>query len=178
MTAVVEPPQAELEVPAGSLRILGVVRSREQWERLEQVLYYYRNNHHSGIAFDALMLCMDAVHLHLSQEEWATAATQDFSTWLEALGPELDKGCTPYATADEMKVAARNHIIGARRSRDWCGEGTDSILGQLGLEHIEPMPYERQRFIALFQQIVCAHYGSDREAWIVRALLRGRPPAA
>ena len=178
MTAVVEPPQAELEVPAGSLRVLGVVRSRSQWESLEQVLYYYRNNHSSGIAFDALTLCMDAVRLRLSEEEWVRAGTRGFDEWLAALGPELDRGCIPYETADEMKVAARNHILGSRRSRDWCGEGTDSILGQLGLEHIEPMPYERQRFIALFQQIVCAHYGSDREAWIVRALLRGRPPAA
>lgn len=179
MTAVVEPPQAELEVPAGSLRVLGIVRPREQWERLEQVLYYYRNNHHQALSWDTLRVCMEALHMHFSEEEWVACGTADAATWIAALGPELDKGCTPYATADEMKVAARNYILSSRRSRDWCGEGTDSVLGQLGLEPIEPMPWERQRFIATFRQVATAHYGTDNaEAWAVRALLRGKPPAA
>jgi hypothetical protein len=96
---------------------------------------------------------------------------------------ELDRvlsvGCTPYATADEMKVAARNMVLHQRGRRDWCPEGTNSILGQLGLEPIEPYRHERAAFIELFQRVTAAHYGTaERQSWTVRALLRGRPPTA
>ncbi len=182
MTAVVEPnveiAEAEVAVPEGSLRIRGVIRTRAEWERLEQLIFYY------GMARTGDRAHGDYTMEHCVDRAWGGAAPGDpiwyheqASVWLPELSAALDVGCTPYATADEMKVAARGYILGQRHRLDWCGEGTDAILGQLGLEGLEPRPWPRSEFIGLFRQVVAAHYGTpDREGWIVRALLRGRPP--
>lgn len=175
MTAVVEPQQVDVVVPPGSLSVLGVVRTRREWELLEQTLVYYNA---AGPNDYSLTWCMDAARVVLSEEEWKRAATDSVAAWLADLDRALSMGCTHYATVDEMKVAARDLILQQRRRMDWCGEGTQSILLQLGLPGIDPEPYERQRFIDHYRQITAAHYGTtEREAWIVRALLRGRAPS-
>lgn len=155
--------------------MLGVVRPRQDWERLEQSIYYCNAaNPDSGYG---LKTCMDMARIELTEAEWARAGTFETKAWLADLSAALDMGCSPYATADEMRVAARDYILRMRGRLDWCGEGTHAILLQLGMEGLEERPNERQQFIERYRQVVAAHYGTaDREAWIVRALLRGRAP--
>lgn len=179
MTTVQDAPApAELlPMPPGHLNVFGIVRTRNDWEHLEQVFYYL--NAGAADTYSLETCIQQGAGLAMTAEEWELASAHSSVDWMEVLGRALDDGCTPYRTADEMKVAARNFILSQRARRDWCGEGTNVILGRLGLEGLEPSPFERQEFIDRFRKVVNEHYAADghegkREGWVVRSLLRGR----
>ena len=158
-----------------------VFGSRIPADRAQAVLDEYRRAQRPGVneTLQAVGLgSREALgESQADRDAWQQRSGGSHSTpvWMQELRVQMGEP-QPYQTFDELTVSARQHVLARRLERQWCEEGTNNFLDEMGLLPVTPSGMEARRieeFYRLFQERITAH-GGTRE---LLDRIKAGPPA-